>query len=143
LLDPVEEAFDEVAGSIEVWTETDRFVAIAFRRDVGPCSLVDGEYSDPVRVVASIGKQHRSRLQARQELAGKPIVMDLTGRQREAEGQAIGINQRMNLARQAAPRPAHGLSSIPSDACTVLMYADNRGVDHLDSGIMGSGEVVL
>jgi hypothetical protein len=102
LLDPVEEAIDEIAGSLEVRTEADRLVAIAFRRDVGPCSLVNGKFSDPVGVIATIGKQHRSRLQARQ-FAGKPIVVGLTGRQREPDGQAIGINHRMNFARQPAP----------------------------------------
>jgi hypothetical protein len=50
LVDPVEEAFDEVAGSIEVRTEADRFVAITFRRDVGPRALLDGEFSDPIGV---------------------------------------------------------------------------------------------
>jgi hypothetical protein len=89
LLDLVEEAFDEVTRSMEVWTEADRLVAIAFRRDVGPGSLVDGEFSDPVGVVATIGKQHRSPLQARQEPACKPIVVGLTGRQRRPDGQAI------------------------------------------------------
>ncbi len=86
LFDPVEEPFDEVAGSIKVLTEADRFITIAFRRDVGPRSFVDGEVSDPVGVVATIGKQHRSRLQARQKLAGKPNVVGLTGRQREPTG---------------------------------------------------------
>ena len=36
LLDPVEEAFDDIAGSVEVWAETDWLIAVAFRRDVGP-----------------------------------------------------------------------------------------------------------
>lgn len=58
------------------------------------------------------------------------------GRHREPDRQAVGINQRMNLAR------IHGLSSVPGDACTVLMHADNRGVDHLDGGIMGGRECV-
>src|SRR6476660_4169376 len=30
----------------------------------GPCSLVDGGFSDPVGVIATIRKQHRSRLQS-------------------------------------------------------------------------------
>src|SRR5262249_53789855 len=37
---------------------------------------------------------------------------------------------------------AHGLSSVPSDACTVLMHADDRRVDHLNRGIVGSGKRV-
>jgi hypothetical protein len=33
LLDPVKEPFDQVAGSVEIRTEADRIVAIAFRWD--------------------------------------------------------------------------------------------------------------
>lgn len=43
LLDLVEEAFDEIAYSNEVWTEADRLVAITFRR---------------VGVIATISEQH-------------------------------------------------------------------------------------
>ena len=49
---------DEVAGSVEIWTEADRIVAFPFRRDVGPSVLLDGELSNPIGVVASVGKQH-------------------------------------------------------------------------------------
>jgi hypothetical protein len=48
----------------------------------------------------------------------------------------------MNFAGQSAPWPSHGLSSIPVDAGTVLMHADNRRVDHLHSGITGASFVV-
>jgi hypothetical protein len=41
----------------------------------------------------------------------------------------------MNLAGQAASRPAHRLLAVPRDACTVLMYADDRRVDHLHGGV--------
>src|SRR5215217_284507 len=48
----------------------------------------------------------------------------------------------MNVAGQSASRPAHGLSSIPSDAGTVLVHADYRRVDHLHGGIMSGGQCV-
>jgi hypothetical protein len=54
--------------------------------------------------------------------------------------QAAAIDHRMYLARQTAPRPAHGLSLVASDASGVLMNAHNRGVDHLDGGIMSSSQ---
>ncbi len=40
LLDPVEEAFNDIAGSVEAWAETDWLIAVAFRRDVGPGALL-------------------------------------------------------------------------------------------------------
>ena len=40
-------------------------------------------------------------------------------------------------------RQPHRLNSVPSDAHSMLIHADNRGVDHLDGGIIGSGDRVL
>ena len=56
--------------------------------------------------------------------------------------QTIAIDHCMDFARQAAARPSHRLALIPCDAGSMLMDADNGGVDHLDSGIMGSGKCV-
>jgi hypothetical protein len=42
LLDPVEEALDPVAVTIEVRAEADQIVAIAFWRDVGPSAFLHG-----------------------------------------------------------------------------------------------------
>jgi hypothetical protein len=43
LFDLVEEAFNEVAGSVEIRTEADWLVAVALGRDVGLRPLLDGE----------------------------------------------------------------------------------------------------
>ena len=58
MFDPVEEPLDLVASAVEIGAEADRIAAIAFRRDVGPRALLHGKLPDPVRVVATVGKQH-------------------------------------------------------------------------------------
>src|SRR5262245_45291572 len=68
--------------------------------------------------------------------------MGLTGAQRQPYRQTIAIDHRMDLAGQAAAGPSHRLALVPCDAGSMLMHADNGGVDHLDSGIMGSGKCV-
>src|SRR5215471_4423671 len=68
--------------------------------------------------------------------------MGLTGAQRQPYRQTIAIDHRMNFARQAAAGPSHRLALVSCDAGSMLMHADNGGVDHLDSGIMGSGKCV-
>jgi hypothetical protein len=60
LLDPVEEALDQVACPVQIWAKTDWAFAISLRRNVGPRTVFTGECSDPVRVVSSISKQHRA-----------------------------------------------------------------------------------
>jgi hypothetical protein len=66
--------------------------------------------------------------------------MGLTRAQRQPFRQTIAIDHRMDFARQAAAGPFHRLALVPCDAGSMLMHADNGGVDHLDSGIMGSGK---
>jgi hypothetical protein len=58
LFDPVEEPLDPVASAVEIGAEADRIAAVAFRRDVGPRALLHGKLPDPVRVIATVGKQH-------------------------------------------------------------------------------------
>jgi hypothetical protein len=66
--------------------------------------------------------------------------MRLTWAHREAYRQTIAIDHGMYFARQAAAGPSHRLALVSCDAGSMLMHADNRGIDHLDSGIMGSGK---
>ena len=58
LFDPVEEPFDVIASAIEVRAKADRIAAIAFWRDVGPRTLLHGKLSDPIGIVATVGKEH-------------------------------------------------------------------------------------
>jgi hypothetical protein len=58
----------------------------------------------------------------------------LSGCQREPDRQAIGIDDRMKSCWSTRLVTAHGLPSVPSDAGTVLMHADNGRVDHLHGG---------
>ena len=68
--------------------------------------------------------------------------MGLTRAQRQPYRQTIAIDHRMDFARQAAAGPSNRLALVPCDADSMLMYADNGCVDHLDSAIMGSGKRV-
>jgi hypothetical protein len=76
----------------------------------------------------------------RQQFSGEPNVMGLTRAQRQPYRQTVAIDHRMDFARQAAAGPSYRLPLVPGDASSMLMHADNGGVDHLDSGIMGSGK---
>jgi len=139
MLDLVEEPFYQIAGSIEIRAEADRLATITPWWDVGPSALLGGECSDPIRIITSVGQHHCFRLQTREKFASKPIIVRFAGCQREPHRQAIGIDQRVNLAGQPASSSAHRLPSVPSDAGTVLMDAHNRRVDHLDGSIVRGG----
>jgi hypothetical protein len=100
MFDPIVEPLDPVAGAIEIRAEADRIGAIAFWRDVGPRAVLHGKVSDPVGVVATVGKKHRPGFQTRQQFYGKSKVVRLAGAQRQPYRQAIAIDHRMNLLVQ-------------------------------------------
>jgi len=58
LFDPVEEPLDPVPVAVEIRAVADWVAAIAFWRDVGPRAPLHGKLSDPVGVIATVGKQH-------------------------------------------------------------------------------------
>lgn len=60
--------------------------------------------SDPISVKSTIGKQHRSRSQAGQQIENTAVVVRLASGQRETDRQPTGIDDRMNLGRQSASR---------------------------------------
>jgi len=62
--------------------------------------------------------------------------MGLARAKRQPYRQTTAIDYRMNFTRQAAACPPHRLALVSCDAGSMLMYTDNGGFDHLDSGIV-------
>src|SRR5262249_12301569 len=70
-------------------------------------------------------------------------------RQRYPEGTELWLafrNQRQSMGRSRGGltskiHPVVDSNGLPCDAGSMLMHADNGGVDHLDSGIMGKRQV--
>jgi hypothetical protein len=63
--------------------------------------------------------------------------MNFAGCQREMHRKPVSINDRVKLAGQTTSGTPHRLSSVPSDAGTMLMHTDDRRVDHLHGSVMG------
>ena len=57
--------------------------------------------------------------------------MRLTWREREMDRQAIGVHDRVNLARQAPSRATNVLVIVVCDTGAVLVHAHDGGIDHL------------
>src|SRR5262249_697996 len=83
-------------------------------RDVCPRAMLADKCPDPVSIISAITQEHCSRLEARQELGGKSVVVSFPSCERESYRQAVFIDHRMNLAAQPASRPAHGLFLVAS-----------------------------
>jgi hypothetical protein len=54
--------------------------------------------------------------------------------------QAIGVHHRVNLAGQAASRPAHILVIVVRDTGSMLVHAHDGGIDHLHRRVMTGGQ---
>jgi hypothetical protein len=54
--------------------------------------------------------------------------------------QAIGVHQGVNLAGQAASRPTRILLIVVRDTGSMLVHADDRGIDHLHRRMMTWGQ---
>jgi hypothetical protein len=69
--------------------------------------------------------------------------MRLAGRERELDRQAIGVHDRANLAGQAPSRATHILMLVVRDTGSVLVHADDGGINHLHRRVMtGSKRMV-
>ena len=76
-------------------------------------------------------------------------VMSLSGRQLEQNGQAVGVDERMDLGGQSArerpmqraPARSRAADDVSSDPpfcrCAMLVDADRGTVDHLQIAIVG------
>src|SRR5204863_2288160 len=86
VLDLVEEPFDQIPYSIEMRATADRIVAIATRRNVGPCAPLGCKRSDPVRIIDSVGstapdcRRDRSLAARRLSCASPAVSATRTGR---------------------------------------------------------------
>jgi hypothetical protein len=94
--------FDRVASAIQIWTEAECLFSVPSRRDVHPSAMPADKCSDPVGTIPTVSQQRCSRLKARQELGGEPIIVGLAGCERDADWRALAIDNRVNLARQPA-----------------------------------------
>src|SRR5712672_870547 len=62
--------------------------------------------------------------------------MRFTGREAEMDRQAIGVDDRVNLAGQAASRATHILVVVVRDTGSVLVHAHDGGIYHLHRRVM-------
>ena len=112
----VEEAFDEIAEAIEVGAEGGDVHPMGHWFDVAPCALLCEARPQRVAVVAAVGQEDLAFAETGEHVGRASPVMSLSGRQLEQNGQAVGVDERMDLGGQSASRAPHaaGSSEVPS-----------------------------
>src|SRR5262249_20523716 len=116
MLEFAEEALDQIAIAVEEGAEGRDPHATSHGLDVGPCTVAGDVLAEGVAVVGAIGQEDLARPEARQHVLGALAVMGLTLAELERNGQAVGIDESMDLGGQAAPRAPHASGSklVPS-----------------------------
>ena len=109
----VEEAFDEVALSVERGIDRALDLAVLLGRDVGPRAVIGDELDDGLGVIAPVGDGVAGRGKAVDERRHGGFVGDLARGQQEAQRQAAGIDDDVDLAAQPATGTANGVIRAP------------------------------
>ena len=107
VLDLVKEAFDEVAIAVEEGAEARDALAVRHRLDVRPSATIGDAGAEPVGVVSAVCEEYIAFADRIEQAGGAPPVMGLAGRQSERDRPTFGVNDRMDLSGQAAPRAPH------------------------------------
>jgi len=107
VLDPVEEAFDEVALPVEPAREGKTLLAVGARRDVCPSVLGGSSFADGVAVVSPVGEQRCAIGHGIEQSFGLLAVVDLAAGQSQRNGTTVSVNEGMDLAREAASGTSH------------------------------------
>lgn len=112
----VEEAFNQVSEAIKERTEGWNVDTSGRGFDVGPGAAFGEGAAQEVTIVGAIGDQDLSLADCFEEFGSAPSVMSLPLREFERDGIAIGIDERVDLGRQPAPRAPHasGCREVPS-----------------------------
>jgi hypothetical protein len=108
LFEFAEEALDEVAVAIEEGADDGAALAISHRLDVGPDTTLGQLGPERVTIVSAIGEQDVTITQSVQHVGSAAPIVRLTGSELERDLQAVGVDQRVDLGRQAAARTIYG-----------------------------------
>src|ERR1700730_12594842 len=102
MFDFVEEALDQVSVSVEVRAEDRYIFAVRNGFDVGPCAAFVEASPQLIAVVGAVGQRSLALDESVEHIAAAASVIGLT----------FGLDERVDLRCQAAPRATHAATSL-------------------------------
>lgn len=113
VLELVEEAFDEVALAIERGVDGALNLAVALGRDVRGGAVGGDQLENGAGVVAAVGDCVAGRAEIGQQRGHGGFVGGLARAEQEAQWQAAGIDDDVDLGAQSAARSSDGVIRTP------------------------------
>lgn len=112
MLELAEEALDEIALAIDAPVDRAVDEALTGRGDVSLGAAGPDQFQQGIGVVAAIGNDMLA-FETDQQLRSGSQVMRLSGRQHQAHGQTVLIDQSIDLGAQSSTRTADGVIFAP------------------------------
>ncbi len=117
----VEETLDGIALPVKPAAEGRWFETIRHGADISPSTDFGEARAQGVRIISPIRQENASRPQRLEHILGAPAIVGLACGKLQNNGQPHGIDEGVDLGRQAAPRAAHATGSesffLPFAAC--------------------------
>lgn len=113
LFELAEEAFDEVATSVEVTIDRALKLDAALGRDMGLATRISNEVDDGAAVVTTVSDERLGRRQSGQKVWHGGLVRRLPWGDQQPDRQSVLIDDGMDLGAQSATRTANGVIRTP------------------------------
>ncbi len=113
VLEPVEEAFDEVALAVNLAVNDTADPDVALRRDVSEGASGFDERDNGGREVAAVGNDVTSERQSLDQGREGGLVRGLAGGEQQAHRQAVTIHHDVDFGGQSSTRTADGVIRAP------------------------------
>lgn len=111
MLEFIEEPLDSVTLSVKPPDEGRRIEPVRHGADIAPSTASSEAFAKGIGIICSVGQENIAGLHGVEHVGGASPVMGLAFGQFQRDGQPGGIDQGMDLGRQAAPRAAHATGS--------------------------------
>jgi hypothetical protein len=95
------------SGTIEEGAERRHLLAVRHGLDISPGTTFIVALPQGIAVIGAVGQRGLPLAKCIQHIAGAASIMGLASGQFQSDWQALGVDKRLDLRRQAAPRAAH------------------------------------
>ena len=113
VLELAEEALDLIAFAVERLREAGLPLAVGLRRDIGDRALALDQFADGIAVVGLVAEHNGAWFELVEQRQRGGCIVRLARRQAKPDREALPIDDRVDLGREAAPRATETMISTP------------------------------
>ena len=113
VLELAEEALDEVALPIDLGIDGSLDLSVPLGGNAGHTACCRDQINDGAGIVSPVSDENLGRWQTGDQVGDGCLVGSLSGREHDADGQAILIDQGIDLGAQSSTRTADGVIRAP------------------------------